>query len=193
MGTDAPLPRQELLPSLTTLHAFRADDFNSTVLFKNEEPKTVEVRGTLDVTGTLEVEDDAVVNVDGDVNVDGSVNLGPLAGLSAVGASGDLRIIYGIVDIVNQEPVIRVGEGFRVIRNTSSAGRYDIVYDEAFPTTPAVMLTPEHVGDRPYTISAGVWEPNRCVIYIWRGNGRPATSLDRAWIGGFSFIAIGPR
>ncbi|MEX0331097.1 MAG: hypothetical protein AB3N64_06690 [Puniceicoccaceae bacterium] len=193
VGTDDPLPRQELLPSLTSLHAFRADDFNSTVLFKHEEPKTVEVRGTLDVNGAPEVEDDAVVNVDGDVNVDGSVNMGPLAALSAVGASGNMRIIRGVVDIVNGQPVIRVGEGFSVIRNNSSDGRFDVIFTEAFPTTPAVVFSPEHFGDRPYTISVGVWEPNRCVIYMWQGNGRPATSFNRAWAGGFSFIAIGPR
>ncbi|MEX0325596.1 MAG: hypothetical protein AB3N33_05860 [Puniceicoccaceae bacterium] len=193
VGTDDPLPRQELLPSLTSLHAFRADDFNSTVLFKHEEPKTVEVRGTLDVNGALEVEDDAVVNVDGDVNVDGSVNMGPLAALSALGANSDMRIVTGTVTYnASNQSVSWVGTGFNVTKRNSTGG-YSINFSPSFAEAPVVVATAHHTNDRPHIATVGISEPHRTIIYTWDGNGNPATSFTRVFRTKFFFIAIGPR
>jgi hypothetical protein len=193
VGTDAPLPRQELLPSLTALHANRADDFNSSVLFKHEEPKSVEVRGTLDVNGDLEVEDDAVVNVDGDVNVDGSVNMGPLAALSAVGANSDMRIVQGTVTYnASNGSVSWVGTGFTVTKRASTGG-YSINFSPSFAEAPVVVATAHHTNDRPHIATVGISEPHRAIIFTWDGNGNPATSFTRVFRTKFFFIAIGPR
>ena len=193
VNTDPPLPRQELLQSLSALHATSADGLGYTVeLNQNVTPPEVTI-GASEDGANLFVDGQVTVGTDADnadLEVHGDIKLGPTASLAAVAANSDLRIVWGGV---NGNGTIAYGDGFSVTLG-GNAGRFDINFSPAFDSAPAVVVQTWHTNDRPHRISkspSSSGTERGFVIYVWESDNKDTWTRNRR--GGFDFIAIGPR